>query len=211
MKTIHKWLISTFAQIMLFAEATSHDSKTNICESDAARYAILSVVKLSPLALLLDSLQLWWQDNAGFCFGLVAVLLINAGVGIAFHLRYKTFNFRSFFTRNSTMAGAVIITFVVLEIMRVTIGDNVAGDLFKVLIQVMSLMYPTSKIVKNIFILSRGKHPPEFIMRKFYNFEKNGDLKRLFSTEAEDLDDIEGFNEYKKKLINYEKDNNNKH
>ncbi len=49
----------------------------------------------------------------------------------------------------------------------------------------MTLMYPVSKIVKNVFVLTGGKYPPKWIMKALYNYEKSGKLKDFF-------DDIRG-------------------
>lgn len=47
---------------------------------------------------------------------------------------------------------------------------------FRVVLQMTTLIYPLSKILKNIFIISKGEHPPEWIMKRIYNFQENGDL-----------------------------------
>jgi hypothetical protein len=60
------------------------------------------------------------------------------------------------------------------------------GESFKILIQVVTLLYPVSKVLKNIYILSNKQFPPAFIMDKIYNFEKNGDLKDLFDTDKKE-------------------------
>src|SRR5690606_4557208 len=187
-------------QLLLLGEATSFT--TNIEASDRVRYLFFSVIRFAPFAYILNGFNVWWQDNHRFTTYMLAALILNAIVGAWMHLKYRTFDFKQFFTKNATMLGVVTVTFVMLEMMRLTAGENVVGDIFKVLIQVTSLLYPASKIIKNTFILSEGKHPPEFIMRKIYNFEKNGDLRKLFSTQSEDLEMIEGFEEFKQKLKN---------
>jgi len=44
----------------------------------------------------------------------------------------------------------------------------------------MTLLYPVSKAVKHIFILSKGKYPPQWIIAALYQYEKNGKLKDFF-------------------------------
>lgn len=44
----------------------------------------------------------------------------------------------------------------------------------------ISLLYPVKDIVKNVFVLSKGKFPPEFFMRTLYNYEKSGKLREFY-------------------------------
>ena len=83
------------------------------------------------------------------------------------------------------MTFIVIIGYVMLEMLRYTAGDNLAGEIFRILIQISTLLFPISKVLKNIFILSKGKYPPKFFMQRLYNFEKTGDLKDLFDKDDE--------------------------
>ena len=71
-----------------------------------------------------------------------------------------------------------------LEMMRLTVPKSIVTDYFGALIQITTLLYPISKILKNIYFLSGEKHPPKFIMDRLYNFEKNGNLKKLFDEES---------------------------
>ena len=64
--------------------------------------------------------------------------------------------------------------------LRITIGDNFISEGFGTIIQISTLLYPTSKALKNLFILSNNQFPPAFIMERLYNFEKTGNLKDLF-------------------------------
>src|SRR5690606_32932290 len=107
------------------------------------------------------------------------------------------FCFKQMIVRYLEICAVVIIGYIMLEMLRYTAGNNFAGELFRISIQVMTLMYPTSKVFKNIFIISNGKYPPEFIMKKMYNFEKNGDLSKLFGNKM-DEEYLEGLVEEKK-------------
>lgn len=189
-----------FAQIMLLGDATAYDSQMSMV--DKIKYSGLVFAKLAPIAYALNQFEWWFKENHQFGFFMCMALTINAVVGAWMHLKSGTFTFQSFFTRNTVMIFVVTLTYFMLEMLRYSAGDNIAGELFKIVIQVMSLLYPTSKVLKNIFILSKGNYPPEFIMRKIYNFERNGDLEKLFSTKAEDLADVAGFDEHKNEILN---------
>ncbi len=82
----------------------------------------------------------------------------------------------------------LVLVYGLLEMLRITAGNNFVGEGFKVLIQVMTLLYPISKALKNIYILSNKKFPPSFIMDKIYTFEKNGDLNNLFQIDKKQND-----------------------
>ena len=82
------------------------------------------------------------------------------------------------------MGFVIVCSYIMLEMLRYTAGSNIAGETFRVIIQTLTLLYPTSKVMKNLFLISSGKFPPEFLMKKLYNFEKSGDLTAFFSTQA---------------------------
>lgn len=149
-------------------------------------YLFMSIVKLAPIAFLLDLMNWWFTENKQFGTFLSIAILVNMVVGVVKHLKYRTFDFKLFFSRNFMMVFVVCTVYIMLEMLRYTAGDNIAGEIFRVLIQVTTLMYPASKVFKNSYILSNGKYPPEFIMQRLYNFEKNGDLNDLFKAKKDD-------------------------
>ncbi len=145
-----------------------------------------AILKIAPLAYLLDMVNWWFKENHQFGMFISLSLLINMIVGAVKHLKYKTFDFKLFFARNCMMIFVVCTVYIMLEMLRYTAGSNIVGEIFKVLIQVTTLMYPTSKVFKNSYILTNGKYPPEFIMQRLYNFERNGDLNDLFKTKKDE-------------------------
>lgn len=175
----------TVARLMLLT-----DMHPNVW--DRVKYLWTCFIHFAPVAFFLDLVNWWFTENQQFGTFMCIALVINMGVGAWVHVRNKTFCFKDFFKKNFEMCIVVIIGYVMLEMLRYTAGDNVAGELFRVSIQVMTLLYPTSKVLKNIFIISNGRYPPEFIMKKLYNFEKNGDLSKLFSERIEEdyLDEL---------------------
>lgn len=168
---------------------------------DKFRYLLDSFLRLAPIIFLLDQIKWWTNENQQFAFFMWTILTVNMVVGIIFHIKNKSFNFLEFLTQNALMAFVVGTVLIVLETFRYTAGNNIAGEIFRVFTQTLTLFYPASKILKNAFILSNGQYPPEFMMRKLYNFEKNGDLSKFFSTEKVDIIDDEDF----KKTLNNKK------
>lgn len=148
----------------------------------------ITLLKVAPFAYVLDMMNWWFNENKQFGTFICMALLVNMVVGAVKHIKYKSFNFHLFFARNCMMIFVVCMVYVMLEMLRYTAGSNIVGEIFKVLIQVTTLMYPTSKVFKNCYILSNGKYPPEFIMQRLYNFEKHGDLQDLFKTKKDEND-----------------------
>lgn len=159
-------------------------SDDSISILERLKYVFLTIASFAPVAYALDFFDLWIKDNNQFGFFVSLSLLLNAIVGAVAHLHARTFCFKIFLLGNIMMAFIVVCGALTLEMLRMTIGDNAIGDGFRILLQVTTLIYPCSKIMKNIFILSGGKFPPEYMMRKIYNFEKNGDLNSLFSQDG---------------------------
>jgi hypothetical protein len=60
---------------------------------------------------------------------------------------------------------------------------------FRVTIQISTLLYPTSKALKNLYIISNKEFPPGFIMEKLYKFEQTGDVAELYKTTYNEITD----------------------
>lgn len=161
-------------------------SEPSISISERVNYLLSLLLKLAPVAFVLDLVNWWFSENAQFGTFICIALVMNMLVGIVVHLKNKTFTFPEFLGKNVIMVFVISCVYIMLEMLRYTAGDNIVGEVFRVLIQVTTLMYPTSKIFKNSYILTDGKYPPEFIMQRLYNFEKNGDLQAFFKTKKED-------------------------
>ncbi len=154
------------------------DNRPTILEK--LHYLVGLIVTFGPIAYILDGLNLWFENNQQFSSFVIICLLVNLLVGVRYHNKMGTFNWKEFFVKNIEMWVILILVYGLLEMLRITAGNNFVGEGFKVLIQVMTLLYPISKALKNIYILSNKKFPPSFIMDKIYTFEKNGDLNDLF-------------------------------
>ncbi|MFD0701736.1 hypothetical protein [Myroides pelagicus] len=168
-------ILKYFAKLVLITEPF-------VKISDRLDYYIAVVIRLAPIAMLLDLISWWFSENKQFGQFMCMAIFINMIVGAIFHFKNNSFSWPAFFKRNMFMAGSVSVVYVMLEMLRYTAGDNLAGEIFKITIQITTLLYPTSKVMKNIYIMTNGKYPPEFIMKKLYDFEKNGDLKAFFET-----------------------------
>lgn len=149
-------------------------------------YLLSLIGTLAPVAYLLDGLNLWFSTNQQFSSFILVCLMVNMFVGAIFHNKMGTFDWVELFKKNVLMWVVLIVVYAMLEMLRLTAGENFIGEGFKILIQTMTLLYPISKALKNIYILSNKQFPPAFIMDKIYNFDKNGDLKDLFNIDKKE-------------------------
>lgn len=152
-----------------------------------------SLLALAPIAFLLDLSKNWFMDNQKFTTAVVLIVFINMVVGAYMHLKKGNFSWKKFITKTISMVFVINITYIVLELIISRAGDNFVVEGFRAALQVATLLYPGAKILKNIFILSSGEHPPKWIMQKIYNFQENGDLKEFLTTTkpSEDTENIE--------------------
>jgi len=130
-----------------------------------------------PLVFISDILDLWFIENQSFTLFTAGFIFANAIIGAISHKIKGDFRFEMFFLKTGKMTGIVTLTYLVLEGIVSPIGDNSITSGIIAVFQVATLLYPGSKILKNIFIWSDGEHPPKFIMERLYNFKENGDLK----------------------------------
>jgi hypothetical protein len=150
-------------------------------------YGCNVITKFGIVAYLLSSLSLWFSDNHQFVTFITTAIVINAIVGGYFHTLNKTFSWEQFIKQNSKMILVIIISYILLEQLRLTAGDNLAGDVFKIVVQVATLLYPTSKALKNTYLLSNKQFPPAFMMQKLYNFERTGNVKEFFGNDQAEM------------------------
>ena len=168
-----KYLKETLCRLILLV-----DNRPSF--TDKIIYFFQVIGTFAPIAYLLDGLNFWFKTNQQFSSFILICLLVNMVVGAFFHNKMGSFNWVEMFKKNILMWVVLIIVYAMLEMLRLTAGNNFVGEGFKILIQVTTLLFPISKVLKNIYILSNKQFPPAFIMDKIYNFEKNGDLNELF-------------------------------
>ena len=78
------------------------------------------------------------------------------------------------------MVFIIVAVFISLSLLSIPLDESEMGKIFKRVVQLTTLLYPVSKILKNAFILTNGKYPPQFIMKALYNYEREGKLKDFF-------------------------------
>ena len=139
-----------------------------------------SFILFAPVAFIIGAIRNWYIDNEHFFYGVIVLVIINMVFGGIMHWNKKKFCIKTFLNKTSEMILSLTLIYVGLEMIIFHGGDNPVTSGFRSALQMTSLLYPFSKIAKNVYIISKGKYPPEWIMKKLYDFEKNGDLQEFF-------------------------------
>jgi hypothetical protein len=147
------------------------------------KYYFSIILTLGPIIWLIEQISGWYIVNKQFADFIMVALILNLVIGVWYHMKMGSFCFVQFILKNSLMVLVLILGYSMLEMLRITFGNNVLAEGFKTVIQISTLLYPMSKALKNLYILSNKQFPPKFIMEKLYNFEKSGNIKDLFPEE----------------------------
>ncbi len=147
-----------------------------------------SAVLFGPIAFILAVVNDWFLTNQRFFIGVLILVLANMIFGGWMHWKKKTFKTKVLLDKTSEMIISLSLIYIGLEMIISHIDYVEVSQGFRMALQVTSLVYPFGKIAKNVFILTKGKYPPRWIMIKLYNFAQNGDLSEfLKSLKEEDI------------------------
>lgn len=147
------------------------------------KYFAIIISTLTPFVWLTEGLSGWYIANKQFAGFILFCVICNLIIGAWYHYKMGTFKWEELLKKNTLMITVLAFSYTMLEMLRITAGENFAADSFRIIIQVSSLLYPVSKCLKNLYILSNKQFPPAFIMERLYNFEKTGNIKDLFPDE----------------------------
>lgn len=161
-----------------FNLALSTDPNTSVWDRIITFF--LSILTLGPVVFVMDGLHKWFSDYQGFTIGVLLFIMLNMLLGSYVHYRKGDFEWILLLRKTNKMVLVLLVSYFTLEVLISIVGTNIVVDSFRIAIQVSTLLYPASKILKNIFIISEGEHPPKWVMQKIYNFQENGDLQELF-------------------------------
>lgn len=151
--------------------------------TEKMQYLFKLVLTFMPFVYLLNIFHAWFPNNQVFFQVLVWTLLVNLLVGAKVHWVSETFSVKVLLLKNIEMCIIILLTYPILEGINTITGENVVGKVFQWSIQIGTILYPGGKVFKNIYIWSNGKYPPEFIMKKLYKFEKDGNVEELINKE----------------------------
>jgi hypothetical protein len=179
MKTINKILKTTNMMLRKFLCGMILIADAQPTFLEKTKYFVTIILAFAPIAYCLEGMSFWFSNNKQFASFVLLAIIINIAVGAVFHWRNKTFSQEQFLVKNGIMISVLLISYALLEMLHLTIGDNVFSESFRTLIQISTLLYPISKTFKNLYILSNKQFPPEWIMERLYNFEKTGNIDTI--------------------------------
>jgi hypothetical protein len=79
------------------------------------------------------------------------------------------------------MLAMILGVYLILRAFGNVMGHNIIGDTYMRVIEFITLLYPGSKVLQNVFILSNGKHPPLFVMKALYAYQKDGKVQQFIN------------------------------
>ena len=143
-------------------------------------FVVEAISKISFFLWIYSYFQLWYDNNKVFSTSLGAVLLVNMFVGMALHYKLGSFSWIELFTKTVKMLFIIFAVYIALKALNNILIDSIVGGLFKNTVEIITIFYPTSKVLENTFVLTNGKYPPEFLIKALYNYRKDGKLKDFF-------------------------------
>ena len=183
MNKLLQWLLKAKIKIAIWCTPLVllfyFDDKIHL--RDRVYYFFIAFFKSIPLLMLYSYFSTWRGNNEFFFAGICFALFLNALVGGVYHFKTGTFDIKDFLVGNTMMIFVISVSYISLAILSIPLDESGIGKMFKMSVQLMTLFYPVSKIVKNVFVLTRGKYPPQFVMKALYNYEREGKLKDFFN------------------------------
>ena len=144
---------------------------------DRFKYFYQGFLKLTPIIFVINIVLGWHAEHLIFLKSLYGVLLVNAIIGICAHVKLKTFDIGEFFKSTLITIAVIFAVYFSLDKLGKSIPEGFLEIGFASTVQVMTLLFPISKIARNGFILTNGGFPPEFLIKALYNYQKDGNLK----------------------------------
>lgn len=182
MNKLLQWFLKAKMKVAIWATPIVllfyFDDKIHI--RDRVYYFFIAFFKSIPLLMLYSYFTVWKEKNELFFVGISFILFLNMVVGATYHAKAGSFDIKQFLYGNISVMLVISVVYISLSVLSIPLNESEMGKMFQSVLQFMTLMYPVSKIVKNIFVLTGGKYPPQFVMKALYNYEREGKLKDFF-------------------------------
>ena len=182
MNKLLEWFLKAKMKIAIWATPIVllfyFDDKIHI--RDRIYYFFIAFFKSIPLLMLYSYFTVWKEKNELFFVVISFILFLNMVVGATYHAKAGSFDIKQFLYGNISVMLVISVVYISLSVLSIPLNESEMGKMFQSVLQFMTLMYPVSKIVKNVFVLTGGKYPPQFIMKALYNYEREGKLKDFF-------------------------------
>lgn len=140
---------------------------------------------------LLEKLTSWYVNNQIFMTFVFLALVIDHILGTYIHLKIK-----KDFTLKKNLDGllrkgfSVVAGYVLFEMVHQIVKDvDFIATYFKVLLQLMVMLYPVGSAMSNLSLITNGKFPPIGWMKKLEKFNESADIE-TFKTKNNETEEF---------------------
>lgn len=153
---------------------------TGITYWDRVKYFFQAVWISFPFIVIYNHISGWHDANVLFVESASIIIFVNMIFGGVSHWKQGTFSWWRLGLKNFYIVCIVLCTYLVLDKLFGFFADTFVGGMLKSSISFIVLMYPASKFMASLFIVTNGKFPPMYLMKLFYSYEKSGRIKDFF-------------------------------
>ena len=140
---------------------------------DRFKYFFKGFFKITPIIFVVNVVLGWHNEHIVFLKSLYGVLFVNAFIGIWAHCKLGTFDIGEFFKSTLITIAVIFAVYFSLDKLGQSIPEGFLEIGFASTVQVMTLLFPISKIARNGFILTNGGFTTEFLIKALYNYQKD--------------------------------------
>lgn len=134
---------------------------------------------LSPIAVLITDLQIWYMDNSQYVAVVAWAIMIDYILGTIRHIFVdRDFDFRKNISGILRKGFLVVAVGYLFEGFNVIIThDSLISQYLEIVARLMVFLYPAGSAMGNSSVLSGGRFPPVGWMNRLNQFRQNADPK----------------------------------
>lgn len=134
-----------------------------------------------------EKLTGWYMDSQMFIIILIALLFADLFLGIWKHWKLRTFSFKKMLYGFCEKIAMTIVFYFLSEVIIQIISDAKLDSIYvKVAFKLMMYLYLGGNALVNMGIISNGKIPPLFFLKRIAKFNQTGDLNLFNFKEKQD-------------------------
>lgn len=152
---------------------------------------LFAVSAVPSLGFSLADFMGWYIDNKVFMYFVTGAIFIDHILGSWKHSQVdKDFSWKKNATGLFLKMSVTFMGYILFEMFYQIAQDVEFIALYlKVLLQLVTFMYPASSAFKNSYVLTNGKFPSKGLMKIFQLFEDTADLSTLKTNKNENKED----------------------
>lgn len=142
--------------------------------------AAMLAVAMSPLAYIMDRINVWAALNIDYISSVLTVILIDWIVGVLYHLKMRDFSLKKNLLGLLTKLILCALSGVTFEVIsELTKHNTFIYEYLMMVTRLMVILYPAGSAFMNMSVLTGGKYPPEAWIKIIKGFNKDLDLNRF--------------------------------